>query len=335
MKFLRQLSAVCSVNVRDDLMRPINPLVAIAGAAGTAFVLVSILAVAEGLSGAMGGENSPDTALIVSRDASVEVSSVLSEEDRTAVENLLGERASRRDTISPELLRSMDTISRGGEAGSQVVARALGPEGIRLRPKFRLLAGRMFRRGTFEVIVGRRLARDFAGLSLGETVTGSVHEWKIVGIFADGGGLGESEVWSDLDSARMENGSRSDVTSLRVPITSRAEFQRRACVRERVAPPRANVEPRSSSVRGCPSPESVIWSKEMTNFVVKFPALDAADVATGPVPLKAGFRVPSCDLAELLDSMGVKLFIRERTLAQFVAWSIETGLLDAVHQLGP
>jgi putative ABC transport system permease protein len=223
--FLRQLSAVCGVNVRDDLMRPINPLIAIAGAAGTAFVLVSILAVADGLSTATERAGSAGVALIVSRDAAVEMSSGLSEEDRVTTLDLIGNRSSRRDAVSAELVRTMDTISRGGEAGSQVIARALGPEGIRLRPKFRLIAGRVFQPGTYEVIVGRRLARDFAGLSIGETVTGSTQEWRIVGIFEDGGGLGESEVWSDLEPARMENGSRSAVSSLRVPVASGAELQ--------------------------------------------------------------------------------------------------------------
>jgi putative ABC transport system permease protein len=225
MRFLRQLTAVCGVNVRDDLMRPINPLVAIAGAAGTAFVLVSILAVADGLSLAIERAGFVDTALIVSRDAAVEIESGISEEDRITAINLLGDKATRRDAISSELLRTMDTISRGGEAGSQVVGRALGAEGIRLRSKFRVIAGRIFRPGTFEVIVGRRLARDFAGLSIGETVTGSAREWKIVGIFEEGGGLGESEVWSDLEPARMENGARSGVSSIRVPMASSTEMR--------------------------------------------------------------------------------------------------------------
>jgi putative ABC transport system permease protein len=224
-QLIRQLSAVCGVNVRDDLMRPINPLVAVAGAAGTAFVLVAILAVAEGLNGVTERAGSASTALIVSRDASVEMSSGLSEEDRAAAVDLIGDRSLRRDAISAELVRTMDTISRGGEAGSQVIGRALGPEGIRLRPKFQLVAGRMFRSGTLEVIVGRRLARDFAGLSIGETVTGSAQEWRIVGIFEEGGGIGESEVWSDLESARMESGSRSGVSSLRLPMASDAELQ--------------------------------------------------------------------------------------------------------------
>jgi hypothetical protein len=52
------------------------------------------------------------------------------------------------------------------------------------------------------------------------------------------------------------------------------------------------------------------------------------------MPLKAGFRVPSCDLGQLLESLGTKLFTRERTLIQYVTWSLHTGLVELVHDRG-
>jgi putative ABC transport system permease protein len=94
-----------------------------------------------------------------------------------------------------------------------------------MRPGFRLVAGRTFRPGRYEVIVGRRLARDVAGLAIGETVTGSARDWEIVGTFENGGSLDESEVWSDLEAARTENGGRASVSSIRVPLSPGAGLQ--------------------------------------------------------------------------------------------------------------
>jgi hypothetical protein len=54
----------------------------------------------------------------------------------------------------------------------------------------------------------------------------------------------------------------------------------------------------------------------------------------GRIPLKGGFRLPSSDLAQVLGSLGIALFSRERTLVQYVAWSIDVGLLEVVHQRG-
>ena len=222
MRFLKQLVAIFGVHARDVMARPINSLVAASGAAGTAFVLVSVLSVADGLASAIERAGSRSVGVVVAQDAQVETSSVLPEDSLQSVLNALGNRTGWRESASPELVRPMDTISRGGEAGSQVIGRGIGPAGLRLRPHFRIVAGRMFRPGAREVIVGRRLARDVKGLAIGEQVTGGAHDWEVVGVFEDNGGLDESEVWSDLDTTRAERGGRTDVSSVRVPLSSSA-----------------------------------------------------------------------------------------------------------------
>jgi putative ABC transport system permease protein len=205
---------VLGLFLREWPFRTTSLVVPILGAAGATFILVSVFAIANGISDAMkrGGED--DVAIVLDRDAQIETSSHLSDEDVAAITGALGNE--RAFVVSPERVQTVDTVSRGGEAGAQVMARALGASGIRLRKDFRIVAGRLFIPGKLEVIVGRRLARDFAGLELGTTLTGSTHEWSIVGVFEDGGGTAESEVWMDLDSARLESGSRTSVSSLRV-----------------------------------------------------------------------------------------------------------------------
>jgi putative ABC transport system permease protein len=222
MHFLRQLSAVFGVHVRDAMMRPVNALVAAGGAAGVAFILVSVLAVADGLTKAAEQAGSASIGLIVAQDAPMEGVSSIPEEQLSAALSLLGDRPEWRDSASVEFVRPMDTISRGGEAGSQVIGRGISATGLRMRSKFHIVAGRMFQPGKYEVIVGRRLARDVAGLAIGGTVTGSARDWEIVGMFENGGSLDESEVWSDLEAARTENGGRADVSSLRIPLSADA-----------------------------------------------------------------------------------------------------------------
>jgi putative ABC transport system permease protein len=204
---------VLALFLREWPLRAASLVVPVLGAAGATFILVSLFAISNGISDAMrrGGEN--DTAIVLDRDAQIETSSHFSDDDVAALTRALNERAL---IVSPELVQTVDTVSRGGEAGAQVLARGLTASGIRLRKNFRIVAGRLFTPGKLEVIVGRRLARDFAGLELGTTLTGSMHEWSIVGVFEAGGGTAESEVWRDLDSARMESGSRTPISSLRV-----------------------------------------------------------------------------------------------------------------------
>jgi putative ABC transport system permease protein len=78
-----------------------------------------------------------------------------------------------------------------------VPLRGVGPHAASLRGGFRIIAGREFRPGTDEVIVGRGAALQFAGLEVGAELRSGTRAWNVVGIFADNGSVAESEIWSD------------------------------------------------------------------------------------------------------------------------------------------
>lgn len=52
-------------------------------------------------------------------------------------------------------------------------------------------------------------------------------------------------------------------------------------------------------------------------------------------PLTPGFSIPDDDLGEVLEGLGIKLFMRERSLAQYVYWSVRTGLIEFLDRRGP
>lgn len=51
--------------------------------------------------------------------------------------------------------------------------------------------------------------------------------------------------------------------------------------------------------------------------------------------LQLGFDTPHHDLDDVLEKLGIKLFSRERTLAQYVSWSARTGLISFLDKNGP
>jgi ABC-type lipoprotein release transport system permease subunit len=82
---------------------------------------------------------------------------------------------------------------------SNLTVRGVSGESLRMRPQVRLVAGRMWRPGTSEVIAGEAIQRRFRGCGLGETVRFGMRDWTVVGIFeAEGSGF-ESEVWGDVE----------------------------------------------------------------------------------------------------------------------------------------
>jgi putative ABC transport system permease protein len=82
----------------------------------------------------------------------------------------------------------------------------IGAAGIELRPKFRIVAGRMFKPGLHELIIGRR-AQQVYGLNIGDVVPVANRDWRIVGAFSSGGDMLESQLVTDavtlMASVRM------------------------------------------------------------------------------------------------------------------------------------
>ncbi len=79
------------------------------------------------------------------------------------------------------------------------VVRGVGSGGATLRPRFKIVAGRMFRTGTRELIVGDGAHRVF-GLNVGRKWVLPNGEWTIVGVFSAGGGIIESDLMADADT---------------------------------------------------------------------------------------------------------------------------------------
>lgn len=67
--------------------------------------------------------------------------------------------------------------------------RGFGPLGFVLRPELTLLAGRLPKPGSHEVVVGLQAMRKFAAMEVGRQVEIAKTRWPVVGIFQGGGNL--------------------------------------------------------------------------------------------------------------------------------------------------
>ncbi len=142
-----------------------------------------------------------DTATVAS------VASVASTVDPTAI-------------VSPESSRSISVmrISQGDYVDLSV--RGVTPAALKIRPALKITAGRAISPGRYELLVGRSGQRQFAGLSLGSRLRLADTDWTIVGVFDDGGGAIESELWADLPILQSAFRLGPDVHSVRVKLAS-------------------------------------------------------------------------------------------------------------------
>ena len=80
--------------------------------------------------------------------------------------------------ISPELYLVVDGVKRSTKTKANLPLRGIGEQGATLRKGVAITSGRMFGRGSNEVVVGKALLREFEGFELGSTVAfGAPWSW--------------------------------------------------------------------------------------------------------------------------------------------------------------
>jgi putative ABC transport system permease protein len=195
---LKQTLAVTWLNLRTVPQRFGSSAVAIVGIAGVVVVLVAVLSIAEGFVAAMRDAGSPSRAIVMRSGADAEMTSGLSGPETDVIKQAPGiVREGQQLAASAELfvITDLPKISTGTSAN--VPLRGIEPSAFFVRDGASIIDGRMFQFGTNEVIVGRAASKQFAGLTVGSTVTSGQVSWKVVGLFEADGGVAETEIWCD------------------------------------------------------------------------------------------------------------------------------------------
>jgi putative ABC transport system permease protein len=202
MSLFRECHAVTMMGLRGIPSRLSDSLVIIIGAASAVGVFISILALATGFRTMLQHTGQPDRAIILRAGSASELGSTLSRESASTI---LDAAEVRRDGTgrpigSADVVVLASLAGRTPHSAANVVLRGIGPNGLATRPEIKLLAGRLFRPGTREVVVGESAASQFEALRLGQRLSLPDGEWSIVGIFGSGGGIHNSEMLGDAET---------------------------------------------------------------------------------------------------------------------------------------
>lgn len=236
-----------SYSVRNLATRRLTTALTVGGMALVVFVFATVLMLEEGLRRTMVTTGSPDNALITRRSAGAEVQSAVDREQAAVAEmrpevalDSNGARLASRETV---VLISLD--KRGSDKPSNVVIRGIGAQGLALRPQVRMVAGRMFRPGSSEIVAGRVIGERFVGAGIGEQLRFGMRDWTVVGHF-DAGGTGfDSEIWGDAQQL-MQAFRRTSYSSLLLRLKTGAQFD--AIEQALESDPRLTVEVKRESV---------------------------------------------------------------------------------------
>ena len=186
-------------SARNLLTRKLTTALTAGGMALVVFVFAAVLMLDAGLRSALVSTGQPDSILVTRRAAGTEIQSGIERSQAAIVETqpeiATGPGGVR--VVSKETVVLIAQPKRDTGVPTNITVRGLGEEGPALRPQVRIASGRMFRRGTTEIVVGTSIAERFAGTGIGERLRFGGREWTVVGVFDGAGSAFDSEVWGD------------------------------------------------------------------------------------------------------------------------------------------
>lgn len=202
MNGITQIVTTTTLNLRTLPARLGSSLVIVIGIAGVVAVLISVLSMAVGFQRTIANGSRADRAIIVTRGSEMEYASSLSRGDIVSLENLpsLRRTAAGKLAISAETIAMASVAKKSDGSDAFVTLRGVGPDALAIRSEIGIVAGRSFRPGEREVIVGKSANAQFAGLDPGSRIVLGDGEWTVVGVFASGGSLHESTLIGDAEA---------------------------------------------------------------------------------------------------------------------------------------
>ncbi|MEM1412517.1 MAG: FtsX-like permease family protein [Pseudomonadota bacterium] len=195
---------------------------AMLGIAGVVAVMVGVLSIAQGIMSTMTGSAKPANVMVLRSGADTEMTSGLGGDEARIITEAPGLARNGDEVLaSRELFVIINSPLKSTGTDANVPLRGVDRTAAQVRQDFEIVEGRMFEDGIAEVIVGVGASLEFSGMNLGDSVEIGSERWPVVGIFSTGGGVSESEVWSDArvvqDAFRRGNSYQSIHATLTSP----------------------------------------------------------------------------------------------------------------------
>ncbi|MEP7362904.1 MAG: ABC transporter permease [Acidobacteriota bacterium] len=203
-----------SYNLRNLTARKTTTAMTALGIALTVAVLLSVSALVTGLRASLTASGNPLQVMVLRKGGTAELNSVIT---RLTYQDILSRSGIARDEegrpmASLELV-TVIILESTESASININLRGLTPMGFRLRDEVKLVAGRMFRPGHREIVVGKGLVNRY-GSHLGQKLHFGRGDWEIVGIMDGGRTSANGEVFADLNQLSADQNRVSALSSV-------------------------------------------------------------------------------------------------------------------------
>jgi putative ABC transport system permease protein len=210
-------------NLRNLVVRKTTTLMTVAGIALTVAVLVSSLALVEGLRATFANTGNPLQILVLRKGSNSELGSSVSRESFALLRTMRGiaRDSSNEPMASLEMTQVINLPSVDDPKGMNVTLRGLLPTGIAMR-SVHLATGRWFQAGKREIVVGKSIAQRYPDAQFGHHLHFGRGDWQIVGIMDGGQSAVNSEIWGDLNQISSDYNREDNLSSILVRASDAA-----------------------------------------------------------------------------------------------------------------
>ncbi|WP_244818209.1 ABC transporter permease [Caballeronia sp. Lep1P3] len=212
---------------RNLWARRLTTMLTASGLALVVFVFATVLMLDAGLKKTLVSTGERDNVVVIRKGAETEIQSSIDRAQANVIEMhpAVAMTDAGKPFASKETVVLISLTKLGTNTPANVVIRGVSTAGVQLRPQVRLTAGRMFRPGASEIIVGSSIAKGFAGTRIGEHLRFAQRDWTVVGHFDAGGSGFDSEMWGDVDQL-MQSFRRTTYSSMIVRLARGDAFER-------------------------------------------------------------------------------------------------------------
>jgi putative ABC transport system permease protein len=212
-------------NLRNLVERKATTLMTAVGIGLTVAVLITAIALTNGLKAVFAGTGDPRQLLVLRTGVEAELSSTVSTDSYEIIRRLPGIARTKdgEPMVSPEGITVVNLPSVDSPDGMNVTVRGMLPIGLSMRD-YAVKDGKMFSPGLRQVVVGESVAKRYPNARIGKSFRFGRGLWEVVGVFSAGESAANSEIWADLNQLRGDFDQQGGSSSLLVRTDSPASL---------------------------------------------------------------------------------------------------------------
>lgn len=215
-----------SYSVRNLYVRKVTTFFTTFGMALVVFVFSAVLMLADGFQKTLVDTGSYDNVIVIRKAAGTEVQSGIDRLQASIIETL-PQIATNKDgskLVAKELVVLINLPKKETMKPSNVVIRGVSKSSLNIRSEVKLIRGKLFKIGTTEIVVGKKVSDTFKNCDIGDKIRFAMQEWTIVGILDAGNRAFNSEIWGDVDQL-MSVFKRPTYSSITFKLKDPATFE--------------------------------------------------------------------------------------------------------------